>query len=174
MNKKQDPKKHNTDVQQALTTEKTESQYETRKDTYNSENIENKISICDVMKNNTSDVIRKMESQIPSYVQSYSDLYAAYLHAADDLFGTCYISEKKFFDKLNIDQTPLNEFNKYLQSCAKTISSQIDMSTNFMKTYVKIRISGLEAYDKYMHMMMDSYANMFSNVNNSITNEELR
>ena len=100
-----------TDVQQALTTEKTKLQNETRKDTYNSENIENKISICDIMKNNTSAVIRKMESQIPSYVQSFSDLYAAYLHAADDLFGTCYISEKKFFDKLNIDQTPLNEFN---------------------------------------------------------------
>ena len=159
-----------TDVQQALTTEKTKSQNETRKDTYNSENIENEISICDIMKNNTSAVIRKMESQIPSYVQSYSELYTAYLHAIDDLFGTCYISEKNFFDRLNIDQTPLNEFNKYLQSCAKTISSQIDMSTNFMKTYVKMRISGLEAYDKYMHMMMDSYANMLSNVNNSITN----
>jgi hypothetical protein len=166
MSRKEDVEKQNTNVQQALTIA---SQNEIRK---NVTNIENKISICDVMKNNTSSVIRKMESQIPSYIQSYSDLYAAYLHAADDLFGTCYISEKEFFDKLNIDQTSLNEFNKYLQSCTKTASSQIDVSTNFMKTYVKMRISALEAYDKYMHMMMDSYANMLSNVNNSITNNK--
>jgi len=95
------------------------------------------------MKNNTSAVIRKMELQIPSYVQSYSELYTAYLHAIDDLFGTCYISEKEFFDRLNIDPTLLDKFNRYLQFCAKITSSQIDMSTNFMKTYVKMRISCL-------------------------------
>ena len=161
-----------TDVQQALTNEKTKSQNETKKDTYNSENIENEISICNIMKNNTSAVIRKMESQIPSYVQSYSELYTAYLHAIDDLFGTCYISEKEFFGRLNIDPALLSEFNRYLQSYAKTTLSQIDMSTNFMKTYVKTRISWVEAYDKYAHTMMNSYANMLSNVNNLITNSK--
>jgi len=38
-----------------------------------------KISVCDVMKSKTSSVIRKMESQIPSYMQEYSDLYTEYL-----------------------------------------------------------------------------------------------
>jgi len=165
MSKKKVVTQQTTNIQNALTTEKTESQNETRTDTYNSENIENEISICDFMKNNTSTVIRKMESQIPSYVQSYSDLYTAYLHAVDDLFGTCYISEKEFFDKLNIDPTLLDEFNRYLQSCTKTTLSQIDIATNFMKTYVKTRISWIEAYDKYAHTMMNSYANMLSNVN---------
>ena len=157
------------DIQNALTVE---PQNKIKKDAHNSINVENKISICDVMKNNTSTIIRKMESQIPSYVQSYSELYTTYLHAVDDLFGTCYISEKEFFDKLNIDQTFLNEFNRYMQSCMKTTLSQIDVSTNFMKTYVNMRISGLEAYDKYVHMIMDSYANMLANVNNLITNNK--
>ncbi len=67
--------------------------------------------MCGVMKSKTSSVIRKMESQIPSYVQEYSDLYAEYLHTIDDLFGTCYISEKEFFDKLNIDQKTLKAFD---------------------------------------------------------------
>lgn len=156
-----------TDIQNALTVE---PQNKIKKDAHNSINVENKISICDVMKKDISTVIKKMESQIPSYVQSYSNLYAAYLHAADDLFGTCYISEKEFFDKLNIDQTFLNEFNRYMQSYTKTTLSQIDVSTNLMKTYVNMRISGLDAYDKYVHMMMDSYANMLSNINNSIKN----
>jgi len=172
MSKKKVVAQQTTDIQNALTNVQTKSQNETRTDTYNSENIENEISICDFMKNNTSTVIRKMESQIPSYVQSYSDLYTTYLHAVDDLFGTCYISEKEFFDKLNINPTILDEFNRYLQSCTKTTLSQIDMATNFVKTYVKTRISWIEAYDKYAHMMMNSYANILSNVNNLITNNK--
>lgn len=156
-----------TDIQNALTVE---SQNKIKKDAHNSINVENKISIYNFMKNNTSTVIRKMQSQIPSYVQSYSNLYVAYLHAANDLFGTCYISEKGFFDKLNINQTLLDEFNRYMQSYTKTTLSQIDVSTNFMKTYVNMRISGLDAYNKYVHMMMYSYASAFSNLNNSIKN----
>jgi len=65
-------------------------------------NNQDKISACDVMKENTSKVIKKMESQIPSYVQEYSDLYTEYLHTFDDLFGTCYISEKQFFWQVGI------------------------------------------------------------------------
>ena len=61
------------------------------------------ISVCDIMKTNTSKIIQKLESQIPSQFQQYSDLYSSYLHTMDDVYGTCYMSEKKFFDNLNID-----------------------------------------------------------------------
>ena len=50
---------------------------------------EGKISVCDIMKTNTSKVIQKFESKIPPRFQQYSDLYAAYLHTIDDLYGTC-------------------------------------------------------------------------------------
>ena len=52
---------------------------------------EEKISICDIMKSGTSQVIQKLESQIPLKLQQYSDLYTAYLHTIDDLYGTCYL-----------------------------------------------------------------------------------
>ena len=64
------------------------------------------ISICDLMKNNTSEILQKMEYQVPTYLQGYTDLFTKYLHSLNTLFGTCYISEKQFFDKLltkNID-----------------------------------------------------------------------
>ena len=61
---------------------------------------EEKISVCDIMKTNTSKVIQKLESKIPSLFQQYSDLYTAYLHTLDDVYGTCYISEKEFFEKV--------------------------------------------------------------------------
>ena len=144
------------------------TQNETRKDTYNSENIENEISVCDVMKSKTSSVIKKIESQIPSYVQEYSDLYAEYLHTMDDLFGTCYLSEKEFFDKLNIDRKTLKAFDNLSGFWEKTVTSQIETSTNFMRTYVQMRISVIKSYDKYVHTMMDSYAKTLSQFNKSI------
>ncbi len=126
---------------------------------------QDKISVCDVMKSKTSSVIRKMESQIPSYVQEYSDLYAEYLHTIDDLFGTCYLSEKEFFDKLNIDQKTLKAFDNLSGFWEKIATSQIETSTNFMRAYVQMRISAIKSYDKYVHSMMDSYAKMLSQYN---------
>ena len=126
---------------------------------------QDKISVCDVMKSKTSSVIRKMESQIPSYVQEYTDLYAEYLHTIDDLFGTCYISEKEFFDKLNIDQKTLKAFDSFWSFWEKTTTSQIETSTNFMRTNIQMRISAIKSYDKYAHTMMDSYAKMLSQYN---------
>ena len=124
-----------------------------------------KISVCDVMKSKTSSVIRKMESQIPSYVQEYADLYAEYLHTIDDLFGTCYLSEKEFFDKLNIDQNTFKAFDNLSSFWEKTATSQIETSTNFMRTNNQMRVSAIKSYDKYVHTMMDSYAKILSQYN---------
>jgi len=128
---------------------------------------QDKISVCDVMKSKTSSVIRKMESQIPSYVQEYADLYAEYLHTIDDLFGTCYLSEKEFFDKLSIDQKTLKAFDNLWSFWEKTVTSQIETSTNFMRTNNQMRISAIKSYDKYVHTMMDSYAKMLSQYNSA-------
>ena len=128
---------------------------------------QDKISVCDVMKSKTSSVIRKMESQIPSYAQEYSDLYAEYLHTIDDLFGTCYLSEKEFFDKLSIDQKTLKAFDNFWSFWEKTATSQIETSTNFMRTNNQMRISAIKSYDKYVHTMMDFYSKMLSQYNSA-------
>ena len=128
---------------------------------------QDKISVCDVMKSKTSSVIRKMESQIPSYAQEYSDLYVEYLHTIDDLFGTCYLSEKEFFDKLNIDQNTLKAFDNFWSFWEKTVTSQIETSTNFMRTNNQMRISAIKSYDKYVHTMMDFYSKMLSQYNSA-------
>ena len=136
-------------------------------------NNQDKISACDVMKDNTSKVIKKMESQIPSYVQEYSDLYAEYLHTFDDFFGTCYIAEKEFFDNLGFDQETLKTFDNYSKTLSNFYSSQIEMSTNYFKDYIKMRISTIKSYDQYLHVMMDSYAKSLSQFN-SVTKKETK
>jgi hypothetical protein len=119
---------------------------------------ESTISICDIMKDKTSEIVKKMECQIPLTVQQYSDLYTAYLHSFDDMFGTCYISQKEFFDKLNISQEALREFEKYLDSISKSYLDWIDFTSRYWQTYVQMRLSMIKSSDQFVHMAMDSYA----------------
>ena len=132
-----------------------------------SESTESKdnISICDLFKENTSNLVKKMESQIPIYGQIYSDIYKESLHMLDDVFGTCYISEKEFFDKLNLDQYTLKQWDLYSKSILDFYSRQIDASTNLLKIYSSNRISAIQTYENFMHTWMDSYQKMLSQFN---------
>ncbi len=135
--------------------------------TENVSKIENKVSVCDIMKNNTSEIIKKIESKTPSLMQKYSDLYMQYLHTIDDIFGTCYISEKEFFDKLNLDQNVLKEVEKFSNSLTAISLNQIEASSKYLDAYMQMRISALKTYDDFMHVMMDSYAKTLSQLNKS-------
>lgn len=131
----------------------------------------NDVSMCDIMKSNTSEIIKKMEAQIPTYFQMHSDVYSEFLHTMDDLFGTCFIGEKEFFEKLNFDQYTLKLIDSYWKNVTKMYSSQIDMSTDFLKAYSQMRITGIKLFDSYMHAAMESYAKMLSQFNSSLGNK---
>ena len=128
-------------------------------------NKENKISVCDIMKKDTSKIIQKLESQIPSNFQQYSDLYTAYLHTLEDVFGTCYISEKEFFDKLNIDQGILAAYQKYSNTLTEAYLDQIDLFSKIKEQNIQAQKSNLQVYDNFMHSIMDSYAKFLSAFN---------
>ena len=123
------------------------------------------VSICDVMKNNTSEIIQKIESKFPTYVQLYTDLYTKYLHTFDDLYSACYVSEKEFFDKLGMDKKTIQAFDAYWKSITHMTMSQIDMAANFAKMYVQFRLAAIDSYDKIAHVMMDSYARAWNQFN---------
>ena len=92
-------------------------------------------------------------------------LTTTYLHIVDDIFGTCYIAEKKLFDKLNLDQGVLREFQDFSNVLTKTYLNQIEMSTKYNDAYVQTRKSALKVYDNFMHVMMDSYAKTLTQFN---------
>ena len=123
---------------------------------------ETSISVCDIMKENVSEITKKLESQSLINFQQYSDLYSSYLHTIDDVFGTCYIAEKEFFDKLNIDPQILKEFKESSDLFTKNYLEQIDLSTKYFQNYVNMRKVSLDAYDKFMHALMESYAKSLS------------
>ena len=132
-------------------------------------NRENHVSVCDIMKGNTSEIIKKFESQIPSMVQNYSNLYTAYLHVFDDLFGTCYIHEKEFFDKLNIDQALLKQLKDNSESIKNRYLEHIEITAKFLDEQVKMRISAIQSFENFAHIVMESYAQTLSQFNRSMT-----
>ena len=127
------------------------------------------LSLCEVFKDDTSEVMRKLESQTPSMFQNYSNLYTAYLHMWDNLFGTCFISEKKFFDKLNLDQSILKQIKSNSEAIKKVCLGNIDKNTQFIDQYTKMRTSSIQSFDKYVHVLMEYYANYLSQFNQSKT-----
>ena len=126
-----------------------------------------KISICDIMKEDTSEIIKKMESHMPKMFQNYSDLYTAYLHVFDDIFGTCYIAEKEFFDKLNIDQGVLQQIKEYHNLMKRNYIESMDAASRLFEEYVKVRISAIQSFDNYAHVMMEYYSKVLAQVNNA-------
>lgn len=126
---------------------------------------EEQISVCDLMKNNTSEILQKMEFQVPKYLQGYSDLYTKYLHSLNTLYGTCYVSEKQYFDKMGIDHKvlePINEYWKFLKNLAIV---QIEARSKFIEDYVQFRIAAIESFDKSMASALDYYAKALSEYN---------
>jgi hypothetical protein len=110
------------------------------------------------MKDNTIDVIQKLESEIPPIFQSYSDLYARYLHSIRDIFGTCSLAEKQYFDKMSIDQNAIRMYDDYLKSVTNILKSQIDLFADFVIRYVQFRLSSIYSWDLYAHACIDTYA----------------
>jgi hypothetical protein len=118
------------------------------------------LSICDVMRDNTNEVIMKIESLIPLHIESFTDLQAEYLRIARDSFGTCYIVEKELLDKIGVDQKAIEGFDKYLKVFTKSTISEIEMVSNFQKTVFNNTMSAMELYDDYVKLMISSYAKM--------------
>ena len=125
----------------------------------------NTISVCDLLKDNTTKIIRKFETQTPIYAQLYSDYYNEYLHSLEDIFGSCYLSEKHFFDSLEIDEKVLDSTDKFWNVFTETTIFHIDMYTNFQKKQFDTMNSFMKSYDHFVHVGMDYCANMFSQIN---------
>jgi len=124
-------------------------------------------SICNIFKDDTSKIIKKLEMQIPSHFQIYSDMYKEYLHVLDDIFGTCVLSEKEFFDKMNIDKNLMKNMESYSNYVRGIWIKQIENYDNYLKWYSQMRISGMKSYDKFVHSMMESYSKTLSNFSNN-------
>ena len=123
-----------------------------------------RVSVCGIMKDGTSEIIQKLESEIPQLFQVYSDLYTRYLHSIQECYGVCHIAEKQYFDKLEIDNGFLKILDDYFKSNTRILDANIDLSTSFLRSYVQYRIAQIDSWDKYVHVGIDMYAKFLSGI----------
>jgi len=110
------------------------------------------------MRNNTNEVIMRIEGLLPSYIESFADLQAEGLRITRDFFGTCYIAEKEILDKMGVDQKAIETFDRYSKIITKAAVSEIDMMSSFQRTWTENMISSMKSYDDYVKAMLSSYA----------------
>lgn len=112
------------------------------------------------MRDNTNEIIMKIERLLPSYIESFTDLQSEGFRIARDFFGTCYIAEKELLDNMGVDQKAIESFEKYSKAITKTTAFEIDMINSFQKTFVENIMSTMKSYDDYVKIMLSSYAKM--------------
>ena len=126
-----------------------------------------------IYKDNTSKTIKKIESKIPLFAQNYSDLYDAYLHMIDDFHSTFCMSEKEFIDKMNIDQESIDKIKDHSDRSREEILNGIDVMSSVFDAYIKMRISAIESFDKYVHVWLESYGNILSRFSKGIKSDSI-
>lgn len=129
---------------------------------------EDKISICELMKDDTSEIIRKFESKIPLYFQNYSNMYQEYFHMWSGLFGTCYIAEKEFLDKFDLDQGIKKQMKEISRITKENYLYGIESATKLWDDDIKMRSSAIKSFDDYVHVMIESYSKILSQFSNSL------
>lgn len=122
------------------------------------------LSVCDVMRDNTNEVMMKVEGLVPTYIESFTNLQSEYFRIVRDAFGTCYIVEKELLDKVGLDQKAIEVFDKYLKVFTKSAISEIEMASGFQKTVVNSTMSAMKLYDEYVKLMLSSYAKMLEHI----------
>ena len=65
------------------------------------------------------------------------------------LFGTCYLWQKQYFDRLGIDKSTVNEYGKFCQVVMDEIGSWMDSALNIRK---------LRSVSKY-HILIHNFPN---------------
>jgi len=120
------------------------------------------MSFCGIMKESTSELIQKLESEMPSLFQEYSDLYARCLHSIRDIFGACSLAERQYFENLKVDKNILRVFSDNSIFVSKILESHFDMSSSLLRSYVHFRLSFMDSWDEIFHSWVNMYAKTFS------------
>lgn len=134
----------------------------TKTEPINKEITDEKISICVLTKNNTSEILQKLEYQIPLFLQGYTDLFTKYVHSFNTLFGSCRISERRYFDKLGIDHTVMKEVANYWDFGKSLSIIQIETFSKFVLDYIDFGLSTLDSLDKASSSALNHYSKAIS------------
>lgn len=105
-------------------------------------------SFSEVCERRTIEVVKKLESQLPLFVKSYSDFSREYLATLREIYDTGYAIENRLWGNLGMDQNAIKIVDDYIGSISKFYVSQIDMQTEFLKSFLEMRLGMMETFNK--------------------------
>ena len=118
-------------------------------------------SVAQILKNNTHEVTKKLESQLPLKMQQFSELYTAYLHSINNTFDSCITYEKELFEKLGVDKGIIKAFGNITKTYTDTMLQQMDQYAQFRKYTTDTQLSAVKSWDNFMTSMMGYNFKMF-------------
>jgi len=108
------------------------------------------LSVSETLEKHTMEVMKKLESRIPLQIKSFSDFSREYLKLLEEIYDIDYTLEKKIFGNFGMDEKSIKMLDDYLEIGSKFFTSQIDMSNEFFKGYLNMRLSMMESYNKFL------------------------
>lgn len=140
-----------------------------KKETKNDNQIKNRKTIEDaqiesvsqILKNNTHEITKKLESQLPLKMQQFSELYTAYLHSMNNTFDSCITCEKELFEQIGVDKRIVKAFGEYTKIHTNYMLQQMDYYVQFKKYSTDVQLSAVKSWDDLMASMVSYNLKMF-------------
>ena len=107
-------------------------------------------SVSEVMEKHTMQIMKKLETRIPLQVKSFSDFSREYMKILEEIFDIDYALENKMFGNFGMDEKSIKSLDNYMQIGSGFYMSQIDMSNEFFKGYLNMRLSVMESYNRFL------------------------
>ena len=107
-------------------------------------------SVSETFEKHTMEVIKKLETRIPLQIKSFSDFSREYMKLLEEIYNIDYTLENKIFGNFGMDEKSIKILDNYLDVGSKFYMSQIDISNEFFKGYLSMRLSMMESYNKFL------------------------
>ena len=121
--------------------------------------IKSTSSVSETLEKHTMKVIKKLETRIPLQIKSFSDFSREYMKLLEEIYDIDYTLENKIFGNFGMDEKSIKILDNYLDVGSKFYMSQIDMSNEFFKGYLSMRLSMMESYNKFLKEFSINFRN---------------
>ena len=107
-------------------------------------------SVSETLEKHTMKIMQKLESRVPLQIKSFSDFSREYLKLLEEIYDIDYTLENKIFGNFGMDKKSIKLLDDYLEMGSKFYMNQIDISNEFFKGYLNMRLSMMESYNKIL------------------------
>ena len=121
--------------------------------------IKSTSSVSETLEKHTMEIIKKLETHIPLQIKSFSDFSREYMKLLEEIYDIDYTLENKIFGNFGMDEKSIKILDNYLDVGSRFYMSQIDMSNEFFKGYLDMRLSMMESYNKFLKEFSTNFRN---------------